>query len=220
MTNRTCSMPECGKPHRARGLCANHYNQAHQPNRHPSFTIICETCGAEHLTLRRDGRFCSLTCRDSARTERRRQRVQRLLPVLHPCPAPPARQPHAEAQHVRQPRCFVSAQCGECKAWFVDRQTTARFCSRACAKRWHRKDWKVRANRVVPASVRLHVYERDQAVCQLCSEDVDMTLGPSDPLGPSLDHIICQSWTLIPDHSAGNLRLAHRLCNSLRGNRV
>lgn len=217
MKNRTCSMPGCTKPHRARDMCATHYNQVRYlpSERHPVRTITCATCGLEHATVRTDGRFCSLACRDVERAE---QRMMRLLPVLHP--APRRVQRTVIAKPARAPRCFVSAQCSECMAWFVDRQTTARFCSPLCAKRWWRKDWKSRTKRSVPQGVRLHVYERDQGVCQLCFKPVNMTLGPRDPLGPTLDHVVCQSWTLIPDHTAGNLRLAHRLCNSLRGDRA
>jgi hypothetical protein len=44
-----------------------------------------------------------------------------------------------------------------------------------------------------------------------------MSTDPLDDWAPSLDHIEPQSWALIPDHSPANLRLAHRWCNSVRG---
>lgn len=70
----------------------------------------------------------------------------------------------------------------------------------------------------IPKAVRLAVYERDGWVCQLCLEDVDPDLHYSDIWSATLDHIICRSWTTEPDHSEGNLRLAHRWCNAVRGN--
>jgi 5-methylcytosine-specific restriction endonuclease McrA len=70
---------------------------------------------------------------------------------------------------------------------------------------------------VVPPQVRLAIYERDGWVCQLCHEPVDPDLDQSDVWGATLDHIECQSWALIPDHRPTNLRLAHRWCNSARG---
>lgn len=67
---------------------------------------------------------------------------------------------------------------------------------------------------------RLAIYERDGWVCQLCMEPTDRDLMSTDPRNdwaPSLDHIEPQSHALIPDHSPANLRLAHRWCNSVRG---
>lgn len=67
-------------------------------------------------------------------------------------------------------------------------------------------------------AARLAIYERDNWVCQLCAKPVDATLHYSHRMAATLDHIECQSWTLIPDHSPSNLRLAHRGCNARRGN--
>lgn len=77
----------------------------------------------------------------------------------------------------------------------------------------HESHWITRAER-------LAIYERDGWVCQLCYEPVDSSLNPSHRMAATLDHIECQSWVLVPDHSPANLRLAHRSCNSTRGNRV
>jgi len=45
---------------------------------------------------------------------------------------------------------------------------------------------------------------------------VDAALPPNDRWAATLDHIECQSWALMADHSEANLRLAHRMCNSIR----
>ncbi|MFC7330808.1 MULTISPECIES: HNH endonuclease [Nocardiopsidaceae] len=66
-------------------------------------------------------------------------------------------------------------------------------------------------------ATRLAIYERDGWICQLCSEPVDPDLPYLDNWAASLDHIVCQAWTDEPDHSPENLRLAHRWCNSVRG---
>ena len=70
----------------------------------------------------------------------------------------------------------------------------------------------------IPTRVRQRVYERDAWTCQLCLDPVDATLPHSDIWSASLDHIICRSWVDEADHSESNLRLAHRWCNSVRGN--
>jgi len=68
---------------------------------------------------------------------------------------------------------------------------------------------------------RMKIYRRDKWICQLCFEPVDPKLNhQSDPMGATLDHIVPVSLSATPDHSPENLRLAHRSCNSARGNRV
>jgi 5-methylcytosine-specific restriction endonuclease McrA len=69
----------------------------------------------------------------------------------------------------------------------------------------------------VTRATRLAVYERDGWICQLCFEPVDPNLPHLDNWAATLDHIVCRAWTDEPDHSPENLRLAHRWCNSVRG---
>ncbi len=64
------------------------------------------------------------------------------------------------------------------------------------------------------------IYERDGWLCQICSQPVPRGLDYRDRMSPTLDHIIPRSWTLFPDDSPQNRRLAHRACNSARGNRA
>lgn len=60
--------------------------------------------------------------------------------------------------------------------------------------------------------------DRDGTACGICGTDVDMSLPPSDEMGPTRDHIL--PWSLGGSDEPDNLRLAHRLCNVRRGNRV
>lgn len=84
----------------------------------------------------------------------------------------------------------------------------------------YRKPTTARHGNAVPRKVRLEIYERDAWTCQLCHEPVDPDLHPNDRMAATLDHVECQSWALVPDHSVDNLRLAHRACNSRRNNRA
>lgn len=65
MTERTCTIDECDKPHRARGLCSTHYNDTHQPHRHASTGAPCTICGATVARPKRSDRrpVCSPACR-------------------------------------------------------------------------------------------------------------------------------------------------------------
>lgn len=67
----------------------------------------------------------------------------------------------------------------------------------------------------VTRAERLGIYERDGWVCQICTDPVDPDLPPNDTWSATLDHITPRSAG--GDDSPSNLRLAHRWCNSVRG---
>ena len=62
---RNCTEDGCSRPLRARGLCASHYNQAHQPNRHAARNTTCVVCGTNIMRPHKADRrpTCSPTCR-------------------------------------------------------------------------------------------------------------------------------------------------------------
>lgn len=120
---------------------------------------------------------------------------------------------------------FMSTSCKWCGCWFTqDMRVTGmvmRYCSKSCAKSSGRaRERRSHGQFSIARSLRQKIYERDQWTCQLCGDPVDRNLPTSHVWAATLDHIECQSWALIPDHSATNLRLAHRICNSVRGDRV
>lgn len=217
MAQPICTVTDCDRPHRARGLCSTHYNQQ-QTNRHRQVTVPCAAC--RKPTKKDVGRerrygalYCSLSCRDAGR------RLGASSIVIHrPTPAW-----HRGFKHrkVTAPapahRVWTAGNCRECCTPFVTNQPHTTFCSRSCARAWHRRDWKTRTERIVPIATRRHVYARDKGICGICHTPVLMDAHYLHPLAPTLDHIECQSWTPTPDHSPSNLRLAHRQCNSLRG---
>lgn len=217
--SKTCTRGECERPVRAKGLCGTHYNQQHpSPGLRAVETVECAGCGAQcrkRRDSRRPDRYCSLTCRTDAQWREVRARKLPVYagPVWPRCDLPD-RHP-ARTWRPSKPRVFVSGPCSWCgEAFTIVDQTSARYCSVRCSRNASR----ARTGRfVVSDSVRLAIYERDGWTCQLCSEPVDPDLPPSDVWAATLDHIVCQSWTDEPDHSPSNLRLAHRWCNSVRG---
>ena len=83
---------------------------------------------------------------------------------------------------------------------------------------WPERFW---ANAIQISDMERHaIYERDGWECQICHEPVDRELDPQDRMAATLDHVVPRSMTLFPDDSPTNLRLAHRSCNSRRGNRA
>lgn len=147
--------------------------------------------------------------------ERLRRLPVRVGPVRH-CELP-LRHP-ARSADWGSGRRWVAGICAWCDGHFVlADQLSARYCSKRCARQAER----ARSGRFsIPTRRRMAIYERDGWVCQLCHEPVDPRLSDEDAWAATLDHIACQSWTDAPDHSDANLRLAHRRCNSARGNRA
>ena len=221
MVERTCALPECTKPHRARGLCSTHYNLQHSTpeQRHRKQTVPCTWCGTDCVKdagrQRRYQLFCSLACRDAKRA---REAVDRKLPV-GPIPGSYCRVPerHPARRAVVTPRVWVAGQCYECGSPFVAEVINTRFCSRQCSKRHHRRKRKEQRGHIIGASVRAYVYTRDRWTCWLCQRSIPRDLRAPHPMSPTVDHVLPQSRG--GGHEVWNLRAAHFLCNSLRGNR-
>lgn len=217
MPQRTCGTSGCPNAHRAKGLCSSCYNRQHQPDRHRKATVSCGWCGKptlKHVARRYGARFCTLTCRDEQRAEVARQRK---LPVLFVGQAIKAPRPVRTPPPTPAPRRWTAGRCAECSAWYLDAQPRIRYCSRTCSKRAHRRAWKERTGRLVPAAIRALVYERDRWTCWLCRKPILRDVQAPHPLSHSVDHVVPQSEG--GEHTASNLRTAHFMCNSVRGNR-
>lgn len=127
-------------------------------------------------------------------------RVAATPPLALPSPpsTPEVREP--------RPRRFVAGSCATCGSPFVVEAWFGRYCSRNCTPQ--RRQW-------IPRSRRFDLYERDDWTCQICGDPVPLVTTYLHPLGASLDHVIPRSRG--GSHAAENLRMAHMLCNSLRG---
>jgi hypothetical protein len=222
---KTCTLDGCDRAHRARGLCASHYNQEHAPNRHAKKLVACVYCGTEVLKHsgggRKYGQVCSESCR--ANLVRRDNAKSRATSTEMVGPVIPRRMkpyPTWKRELPSANRTFVNGQCVWCGDVFTSevlgRSIPPLCCSPICALRrqWSRKGQT--SNWIVPRRRRA-IYVRDNWTCQLCIGPVDKTLHVNDLWAASLDHIIPQSRLLIPDLSSSNLRLAHRWCNAVLG---
>lgn len=133
--------------------------------------------------------------------------------------------------HGTSARYSIGCKCPECTQFKANENiaSTARHRAKhgvTPATRYRRKIrrtlgyWPGRGSGFyIGAKARVGVYERDGWVCQLCGTPVDRNGDPQDSKAPTLDHIIPQSWMLIPDHSPSNLQTAHRGCNSRKRDR-
>ena len=106
------------------------------------------------------------------------------------------------------PSCeVVRSTCRECGRTLLWRSART-YCSTTC-KRNRPRRWRKHA---------LEVYERDQWTCQLCGTATLREWVRGDLRSPTLDHIMPRS--LGGSDDIGNLRTAHWLCNSIRGNQA
>ena len=165
--------------------------------------VHCVRCGVELQTLRRlrACKECSQHVRNARNAaQARRKRAERALAQA--------------AKGTSGGFVWMQGHCPRCGDYFIRRASSTPYCSGRCSRkardeRWYKK-W-------ISARDRRAIYERDNWTCQLCFEPVDRTAHYLDDWAPSLDHIEPRSQALIPDHSAENLRCAHRWCNAVRG---
>lgn len=178
----------------------------------PNLSTSCALCGEPLVNLQRAGKSAPLhkACRNIApkwlrlgedRPTPKRDAFQRMIDK-------------AAAGSDGGKRVFVAGPCRWCAEVVVG---TGFYCSDKCKKSAAFKRRSSGASFQVSPRMRKELYERDSWTCQLCWHPVDGGLHYRDNWAASLDHIIPQSQQLIPDHSPSNLRLVHRMCNSMRG---
>lgn len=175
---------------------------------------VCVRCSSAFMARKDNvkaghGKFCSPRCRNQANNEARgfsprpprkselRKRAERLAEK-------------AAAGSSGGNQVFVQGACIVCDDQFLSPGMFSRYCSKACRVR-------NRSNKSYGLSWldRMALFARDDWVCQICMEPVDYSADPSSDWYPTLDHIVPQSKG--GSHDVGNLRTAHRWCNSVRG---
>lgn len=146
---------------------------------------LCAQCGK--MTMR--PRYCSDRC--SRQAERRRNRQRDL-----------DRQKVYDQERGHSGRCHLKP-CLRC-SWPTPRpKYCSEFCAMAASKPRRRK---------ISNKVREIVYNRDGWICYLCGLPVDPSVSTQSKLGATIDHVIPVNAG--GSDEIGNLRLAHRGCNS------
>lgn len=198
------------------------------------FLLRCRECG--HEFERYVDLHCKTECPECHRREVERKMAQMrraLVRALHGMLRVKERE---EREREFLDTIHVCKECGreftlrelrEDNPWnFSDKPT---FCSLSCSHRYHgriarhRRREKKRAGDC-DLSLR-ELDERDNHTCYLCGRQTDWNDYRVDCSGnfvagdmyPSMDHVIplADGGT----HTEGNLRIAHRLCNALKGDR-
>jgi hypothetical protein len=207
--------------------------ETRQPTSHER---TCAVCAAAFQAKRRDTKYCSRSCARKGAEPCTEPGCKRPS-----CVATPRRlcsthynaanyTPEQRREQRTQPRA-----CAHCGSDYMAQRSSQRYCSLVCRsggefRRTYTDEERrrcreaTRKRRALLRSVECEdftereIYERDGWCCQLCGKRVSQKLRWPHPMSASLDHVI----PLTKDgtsHTRRNVRLAHLVCNTKRGNR-
>jgi len=235
VVQRTCTLPECRKPHRARGLCSTHYNQqlATPEQRHRKVIVQCTWCKADcpkYVGQERKygGLFCSLACRDLWRKATDNNPVPSAEAIAASALALQGRRAKARrklkraARGVRSDRTWTAGVCERCGGQYLAMERgwdRVRYCSERCAKRSSSSRRRARERGAeFERYSRFAIFERDGWRCHICRRKVNRAAVVPHPLAPTIDHLV--PLAAGGGDTAANVATAHFLCNSTKGERV
>lgn len=174
---------------------AHHAANPPKPKGPPPLTE-CTWCFVAFVPVNRSNRHrhCTNTCRDAARQHY----------VLHRAPD----------------RCHIP-QCRQCASPIPLRRSGYTSVVSLCVKCSNANRAKGRGKMRLPDGRVItpdDIAARDGWACHLCGRDINPHAHRNAAEGATLDHVI--PMVLGGQHVLGNLRLAHRSCNSRKGARV
>jgi 5-methylcytosine-specific restriction endonuclease McrA len=154
------------------------------------FCLICQD-----PIIGRQKKFCSDLCKDF----NHRIKYPSKINILRRCPQ--CRQPKHFSGTYCSKHCYLTSPEGIATRKHNEHKRRARF-------------YGAKVETVDPLVVAL----RDKYKCHICRKRVNMNLDCKDKYSATMDHLVPIS--LGGDHSYANIRLAHRICNSRKGNRA
>lgn len=159
-------------------------------NRKPRPCLICE----DPIPFNRK-KFCSDLCVEFDNRIRKPAKIH----IVRRCPG------------CKQPKQFSGTYCS--KDCYLQ-SDHARLIRRQCRHRRRARMHNAQIEEIDP----LVIAKRDKYKCHICRKRVNMDLDVQDIYSPTMDHLIPIS--LGGDHTYANIQLAHRICNSRKGNRA
>ena len=206
MNKRTCSMPDCGRAYRARGLCGTHYNQVHVKDRHKKKPVPCAWCGTEVLRSggggRKYGASCSEQCRQWLATPYCK------LPEDHWVRWYGKTSPWKPKVEKRV-ATLRTIECAWCGAEHQTYQSAIRYCGRTCARRagkMRRRGRETSAAGEYSWAQVMRLHHLAGRRCSYCDQHVAQ---------PEPDHVVPISRGGRND--IGNILPCCRLCNADKG---
>ena len=243
MKHRTCSHPNCSKPHQARGLCGGHYAAKYYPDRHAPKKRICQQCGDIYKTSRHNGKYCSYDCRTVAL---KAQKKGPYRPRPEPVPPPTFRIwvlhcAQCGTQYnapVKGRRKYCSDRCLWLAKYYRDRQRaglptaqdhealerTGATCGQVFTSPYPNAAYcrsgcrpRLGGHWISPER-RSALYERDGHRCYLCGNQVASSGDVNADNYATLDHVVPRAHGGTDDDN--NLMTCCRKCNSVKSDNV
>lgn len=221
---RICATP---LPNQRSPYCSDHSPRAAAERRRAlKREKTCLGCGDRFVPRRVADKCCSKRCGRKAAPHQTWARARELAEQngeRRPCQHcgkvfayhPKLRTTYCSIICARAARDGVAANCRQCGAPITEGKV---YCSERCGERAAKSRRLHRQRAAGPSdAITLGVLaERDGWKCGLCGHAVRRGLRADDPLAPSIDHILPISHGGL--HQWGNVHLAHRSCNTARGN--
>lgn len=184
--------------------CGHEYAASYHSVVHKGNYTFCPICKAEETQTRN-------LMRANQSWEKRNRKIQK---------------------HSEKMRQVMFLPCVHCGTLFIPKTTRSVCCSSRCGRAEARKragnmngDDRLHSSNVRDWNISLKDLSiRDNDICWLCGKPVDWTDYTMDGdtfiagnMYPSIDHVVPLSRGGL--HEWGNVKLAHRICNSIKSNR-
>lgn len=190
--------------------------------------IRCRKCGNETYTsmqfLKKDKwKPKCLECQKAETIEKnrkKREEIQKTRKLQHD----QARQQKKVDELLAKGTQARMSICPRCNALFIPRKRGQQYCTGRCGSLAHyalKKDRRLKKMRevVIDKGITLQaLYQRDNGKCWICGKPCDYTAGTNANEYPSIDHV--KPLAKGGKHSWDNVRLAHRICNSKKKDRI
>jgi len=178
-------------------ICLSCCKNSHEIKDQIVYKKECPNCGKVYETIYSDKKYCTKLCRTKAMTKRKPPKI---------------------------PKEYTKI-CKECGEKFIAKHGLELYCSLNCRNkhnnRYHelKRRKKIKENGKIDWSISLlKLAKRDKNICHICGQKVNMKLDSNDINYGSIDHVcpINKGGT----HTWDNVMLAHRGCNTLKGDKV